>query len=113
MKYYIPIVFLILVSCTNKRIIEPKPDPVPVKTETCENGIPAILKKIQLDGCNWVIELENGEKLEPQNINQFLSESDYNSSKTFNIKVEYYETKSASICMVGKTIAITCLEQLK
>jgi hypothetical protein len=110
MKYSVLIVLLTLISCTNRKIIETKPDPIPVKIQTCKNGVPAVLKKIKLDGCNWIIELESGEKLEPQNINQFLSETDYNSSKQFKIKVEYYETKSASICMVGKTIAITCIK---
>lgn len=110
MKYFIIFALLISASCTNRKIIESKPDPVPDTIQKCDQGVIAILKKIQLDGCNWVIELENGEKLEPQNINEFLSESDFDSSKEFKIKVQYYETKSASICMVGKTIAVTCLE---
>ena len=88
MKYFIIFALLISASCTNRKIIESKPDPVPDTIQKCDQGVIAILKKIQLDGCNWVIELENGEKLEPQNINEFLSESDFDSSKEFKIKVD-------------------------
>lgn len=110
MKYLIILTFLISISCTNQKVIESQPDSVPTQTQKCDDGVSAILKQIQLDGCNWVIELDNGEKLEPQNIKDFLSKSDFGSSKEFKVKIRYYETKSASICMVGKTIAITCLE---
>ncbi len=110
MKYLIILTFLIFISCTNQKNIEPQADSVLIPTQKCDHGGLAILKKIQLDGCKWVIELNNGEKLEPQNIKEFLSESDFDSSKEFKVKIQYYETKSASICMIGKTIAITCLE---
>lgn len=110
MKYLIIFAFLISTSCANQKIIESQPDSVPTQTQKCDDGVSATLKKIQLDGCNWVIELDQEEKLEPQNIRDFLSESDFSSSKEFKVKIQYYETKSASICMVGKTIAITCLE---
>jgi hypothetical protein len=78
----------------------------------CPNGVEAVLTKMDLDGCSWVLMLASGERLEPMNILEFLPDLNENSS-AIKVKVEYYETRSASICMVGKTVAITCLEMLK
>ena len=79
----------------------------------CENGVEAVLTKLDLDGCNWVLLLPTGEKLEPMNIYDYLSDEQMEKGEPLKVRVEYYETKSASICMVGKTVAISCWEVLK
>lgn len=82
-------------------------------TKYCENGVEAILSKLNLDGCNWILMLPDGEKLEPMNIYDFLTEEQMEKGEPLKVRVEYYDTKSASICMVGKTVAISCWEVLK
>ena len=105
-------IFLLLSSCTSNKIIEAKPDPKPI-VPLCENGAEMTLKKIHLDGCNWVLVLPNGEKLEPMNIGDFISVSDDENGLELNVKVEYKEVAAASICMIGKTISITCFEVIR
>ena len=77
---------------------------------TCPNGVNATLKNLTgLDGCSWVLVLDNGKKLEPTNLKKFD-----------NIKLEdgkkvivEYETKpmAASICMVGTIVEIICISE--
>ena len=78
----------------------------------CPNAVEAVLTKLNLDGCNWVLMLPDGSKLEPMNIYDFLTEDQMEAGLPMKVRVEYYETKSASICMVGKTVAIKCWEVL-
>ena len=96
--------------------------PIPIRTDStltndstkyCENGVEAVLSKLNLDGCNWVLMLPNGEKLEPMNIYDFLTEEEMEKGESLKVRVEFYDTKSASICMVGRTVAISCWEVLK
>lgn len=60
-----------------------------------------------LDGCSWVIELNNGKKLEPINLNEFVSRP----VDGKRIYVEYVvEPGMGSICMVGEIVRITALK---
>lgn len=104
----------------NFRIFNPTPiaikeDSIGIQDSTiyCPNGEQAVLTKLDLDGCDWVLLLQTGEKLQPMNIYDFLTEEQIEKGEAFKVRVEYYETKSASICMVGKTVAIKCWEVLK
>ena len=96
--------------------------PIPIESDStlandsikyCENGVEAILSKLDLDGCNWVLLLPDGEKLEPMNIYDFLTDEEMDKGESLKVRVEFYDTKSASICMVGRTVAISCWEVLK
>jgi hypothetical protein len=58
-----------------------------------------------LDGCGMVIELENGDKLEPTNLSNF--EIDVEDGK--KIWVEYHGVWMASICMVGEVVEVDCI----
>lgn len=101
-----------MASCASTKKVEVTEDMPPVAIK-CKNGVEATLTKLVLDGCNWVLVLPTGEKLEPMNITEFLAEADDENGKELNVRVEYYETKSASICMVGKTVAISCFEVIR
>jgi hypothetical protein len=69
----------------------------------CNNSVNAELKNLTgLDGCGWVIVLNNGDKLEPTNLSSFnvpLVDGK-------KVTVAYHETQGASICMVGKMVEI-------
>jgi hypothetical protein len=105
-------IFFLMASCSSNKIIEAKPEPKPL-IPVCENGTEMVLKKIHLDGCNWVLTLPTGENLEPMNISNFISVSDDENGLELNVKVEYKETPAATICMIGKTITITCFEVIR
>ena len=57
-----------------------------------------------LDGCDWVIELDNGEVVEPRNVEDFISEP----VSQMRLLVEYtVEPDWVSICMVGPVVTLT------
>lgn len=60
-----------------------------------------------LDGCGWVLVLNDGSKLEPINLSEFES------SPTENQKacITYTELQSGSFCMVGKVVEINTWEE--
>jgi hypothetical protein len=75
---------------------------------SCENAQAATIEDYTgLDGCGLVIKLQNGEVLEPVNLN------DFNITPTDGMKVwvKYHEVAMMSICMVGPTVEIDCLSK--
>ena len=74
----------------------------------CSHSVKAELKDLSvLDGCGFVIELKNGNKLEPLNLSDF--DIDLNDGK--KIWVSYHLTTKmiATACMVGDIVEIECL----
>jgi hypothetical protein len=85
---------LILASCT--------------KDTNCANSEHAELKNLTgLDGCGWVVELDNGSKLEPQNLSDF----DVELVEGKDVHIRYTEVGGGSICMVGQIVTIDCLSE--
>lgn len=79
-------------SCKNKSI--------------CPDAEKGVFKDLSgLDGCSWVIELEDGNKLEPLNLADF----DVDLVEDKKLWVTYKEESAASICMAGKTVNIECI----
>jgi hypothetical protein len=76
-------------------------------TKSCPNGLPGTLVDATgLDGCGWLIELDNGTTLEPVG----LSEFDVPLVDGKRIYVEYAVMPlSPSICMAGTKAKIKCL----
>jgi hypothetical protein len=62
-----------------------------------------------LDGCGMVIELENGDEIEPSNLNSFSSSVSITDGQ--KIWVKYHEIGGASICMVGPSVEIDEMEE--
>jgi len=63
-----------------------------------------------MDGCQFLIILENGEKLQP--MNEGKSKVDWKDGQ--RIRFDYYETTDhMSICMSGKMVIVSCLEILE
>lgn len=111
MKYLFFTIPLLFAACHQTKIIEPKP--ITEETiEKCEGGQIALIKPFELDGCTWILELSNGEKIEPMNYRDFLSVEDLEPQQPIKVKVTFNDTKSPTICMIGRTVAITCLERL-
>ena len=60
-----------------------------------------------LDGCGYIIELDNGIKLEPV---KFLNQIELRDS--MRVKLSYSLVRVATTCMVGQTAVITCIEEI-
>ncbi len=74
----------------------------------CPNAEKGVFKNSSdIDGCAWVIELQNGEELEPLNIADFEIEL----IEDKKLWVTYHLEEAASICMVGKTVHIECITE--
>lgn len=58
-----------------------------------------------LDGCKWVIELEDGTNLEP-----VVVEPNYTFKDGETIHFSYVDEPAMSICMIGQTVRITCID---
>jgi len=92
---------------------------------TCEDGVLATVRDLRgLDGCGFAFELANGTKLEPQMLGycgtpplpKEITENplyDFDWVDGKQVRINYEEiTDAASICMVGKIVKITCLEEV-
>jgi len=56
-----------------------------------------------LDGCGWVIELSDGERLEPTNLDQFVTSPSPNQRVCLKYELQ---PDLGSICMVGPFVEI-------
>ena len=77
------------------------------KESECENSHSAKLVDMTgLDGCSWMIELNNGTRLEPTNLNDF----NINLQENQKIWVVYHTAaQMASICMHGEIVTVDCI----
>lgn len=77
--------------------------------DQCPEGEHAVLRDLSgLDGCTWVFELEDGQRLEPVNLQQY----DLELKDGLEVRIQYTEaTGMMSICMSGKMVNITCLSK--
>lgn len=61
-----------------------------------------------LDGCGWLIELDNGKRLEPTNLSDFTIDRQDNQK----VWISYQAAPSmGSICMVGEMVLIDCIAE--
>jgi len=119
MKAYIaPLLFILSLLFTNCK------DEQPIVI-TCDNAVLATVKDLTgLDGCGFVFELADGTKLEPQMLfycgtpplPKEVTENpldDFQWVDGKQVRIAYEEIPdAASICMAGKIVKITCLEEV-
>ena len=98
-KKILVLTFLVLAICINSCN----------KESECENSQSAKLVNMTgLDGCSWMIELGDGTKLEPTNLNDF----NINLQDNQKIWVVYHTAaQMASICMHGEIVTIDCISE--
>jgi len=96
-----------------------------ITSVSCDKGVLATVKDLTgLDGCGFVFELEDGSRLEPQML-MFCGTPPLPEEVTENplynfqwvdgkqVRIAYEEIPdSMSICMVGKIVKITCIEEI-
>lgn len=94
-------------------------------TTSCDNGVFATVKDLTgLDGCGFVFELADGTRLEPQRLfycgtsplPKEVTEDplyDFQFVHGKQVRIGYEVIPDAvSICMVGKIVKITCIEEI-
>ena len=78
------------------------------KNTSCTSASKGKLKNLTgLDGCGWVIEA-NGKTYEPINLGEFDSSLLAENQKIY---FSYSPFPGGSICMVGETIQLICVEK--
>ena len=79
------------------------------KDETLDCDIKATLRDYTgLDGCGFVLVLDNGEVLE---MGGFDAEPDFQFNDGMEVSISYEEMQGmATICMVGPVVRIMCME---
>jgi len=96
-----------------------------ISTVSCDQGVLATVKDLTgLDGCGFVFELADGSRLEPQMLMfcgtpplpKEVTENplyDFQWADGKQVRIAYEEIPDAmSICMVGKIVKITCIEEI-
>jgi hypothetical protein len=79
-----------------------------VEPATCNTF--ATLKDLRgLDGCGFVLVLDDGQRLE---FELQTPRVNFNLADGKRVKVSYKESTRPSICMVGKTVEITCISEV-
>jgi hypothetical protein len=77
------------------------------KEPSC-NGEEYTLKDFTgLDGCKFLLVDAEGNKYEPVNLKKFMSDP---KDKT-KVRVKFRKVLTGSICMVGSTVEIICIEE--
>lgn len=70
-------------------------------------GTPATVRNLTgLDGCGYVLELDNGQRLEPHGT-LWQSFAKHNGDR---VTIGYELEPAFSICMVGDGVKLTCIE---
>lgn len=96
-----------------------------MKPDGCST--PATIRDLTgFDGCRWILELEDGTRLEPQ-ISRFeCGTADYANGYRRSedplvnfemvdgkkVMIGYELSSGPSICMVGQTVIVTCIEEI-
>ena len=100
MKHFLPLFILtgllFIISCEDK-------------DETLDCDIKATLRDYTgLDGCGFVLVLDNGEVLE---MGGFDEEPDFQFNDGMEVSISYEEMQGvATICMVGSIVRIMCMD---
>jgi hypothetical protein len=111
MRLFLAII-LFTISCKPaQKVDEPANEvdaSVEVERSTCNTF--GTVKKASLDGCSYLIYLENGKKLEPV----IIENKDFKLEAGQKIRFSYEpEQEVMSICMAAPTVRVTCIELRK
>ena len=108
--FQLGIVFLLVVSCQSNKVPASSTGPTSAKSEASfiEQGYKkgTMVDKTGLDGCGFMIMLEDGKTLEPSTLNDSFKK------EGLMVWVRYSIPKSlSSICMAGQLVHLTAIEE--
>jgi len=97
MKYLLIIssFYFLMAQCSDQ-----KPE-----VKSCDTEVRVV--KLDLDGCNLILQLDNGQRLEPVEV-----VPDFQLEAGQRLKIAYTEVDMMSICMVGQTVRVDCIEEI-
>ena len=75
----------------------------------CDSSVKGTLYLENLDGCGWLIKLENGTVVQPINLEEFTGVE----PKETTVYISYTKEDSMGICMKGDMVKLTCLHSIK
>ncbi|MBA3706981.1 MAG: hypothetical protein H0W84_14090 [Bacteroidetes bacterium] len=109
LKNIVLITLVILTNACSHKVPGLKSFPPTEKSTTMEETkagfVKATVINYKLDGCSWMLQLEDGKKLEPINLTEEFQK------ENFKVWIQYKPfTQGASICMAGEMITITAIE---
>lgn len=93
-----------LQSCFVFTGVKNKPSKLALDTHEQSGFVKGTIINYTLDGCSFMIQLEDGKKLEPVNL-QFEFKKD-----KFKVWIKYQYYKGNSICMAGEMVTVTAIE---
>lgn len=94
-----------LSNCSSNRTTTKTQEPV--KDYAALNYQKGTVKDIELDGCRFIIDLENGKRIQPENLEDIMKKDG------LAVWVKYEITDRPNICMSGVTAMITAIELRK
>lgn len=98
LKQIVLILLVVLTASCSKKVAGLKSFP----EETKEGYIKATVVNLTLDGCSWMLQLEDGKKLEPVNLKEEFKKD------KLNVWIQYQVKKGGmSVCMAGEVITIS------
>lgn len=107
--HFVPSILLalgLLVGCQKEKSIEP----IICYIQPTDCNTPAIVRDLTgLDGCGKVLELANGQRLEPNG----AIWRGFTPTNGQHVLINYVTISAASICMVGQTVEITCIHAVE
>ncbi len=77
------------------------------KDTDCSNSVSGRIHNYTLDGCTWMIEINN-QNYEPVNLSEFPSEFLVDNKQ---VQLTYTLVDGGSICMAGPLIHISCMTE--
>lgn len=92
---------LTFISCNKKSIPETTEQPKPTAV------FALVVDYSELDGCTYLLELSDGQKLQPVNLREDLQR------KGLKLFITYKNHDGVSTCMAGKMVTITSAEIAK
>lgn len=101
LKQIVLILLVVLSASCSKKVAGLKSFP----EETKEGYIKATVVNLTLDGCSWLLQLEDGKKLEPINLKEEFKKD------KLNVWIQYQIKKGGmSVCMAGEIVNIIKIE---
>ncbi len=98
----------LICSCSKKNtgsLQQNPPADAPVKDSKMIEA--TVVDYSNLDGCRFLLELSNGEKLQPENL-----PSEFEKDK-MKVMIKYHATNKPNICMAGKTAYLDFIKAKK
>ena len=93
------------VSCKTKKAQKNETKEEVVVKKNFDKHIKATVTKNELDGCTWIIILDDEKRLEPTNLGEEFK------IDSLKIWLQYKVYNGNSICMMGQMVTITDIEK--